>query len=92
MVAPLLAPLVDDDDAFLRRHGMLLRKPERRQFPDELALSLPCQHADELPVGLMVWSTAGRDDVVLDAGLAIESRAARDADAATAARLRMQVA
>jgi aspartyl-tRNA(Asn)/glutamyl-tRNA(Gln) amidotransferase subunit A len=82
MVAPLLAPLVDDDDAFFAVNGMLLRNPSVVNFLDGCALSLPCQHADELPVGLMVWSTAGRDDVVLDAGLAIEAALARDADAA----------
>jgi Asp-tRNA(Asn)/Glu-tRNA(Gln) amidotransferase A subunit family amidase len=32
-----------------------------------------------LPVGLMVWSSAMRDDAVLDAGLAIETAlSARD--------------
>jgi aspartyl-tRNA(Asn)/glutamyl-tRNA(Gln) amidotransferase subunit A len=35
-------------------------------------LSLPCQAPDELPVGLMVWHGALRDDVVLNIGLQIE--------------------
>jgi len=39
----------------------------------------------------MVWSTAGRDDVVLDAGLAIEPRS-RATPTPHGARLRMQVA
>ena len=78
MVAPPLAPLVDDDDAFFAINGLLLRNPSIVNFLDGCALSLPCQHDDELPVGLMVWSTAGRDDSVLDAGLAIEATLADD--------------
>jgi len=34
---------------------------------------VPCHDDGELPVGLMVWSGAGHDDAVLDAGLAIEA-------------------
>jgi aspartyl-tRNA(Asn)/glutamyl-tRNA(Gln) amidotransferase subunit A len=71
MVAPPLAPLVADDDAFFAANGLLLRNPSMVNFLDGCALSLPCHEAGELPVGLMVWSTALRDDEVLDAGLAI---------------------
>lgn len=37
------------------------------------APSIPCRAAGEMPVGLMLWSTALRDDALLDAALAIES-------------------
>ena len=60
IVAPPLAPLVDDDDAFFAVNGLLLRNPSIVNFLDGCALSLPCQHDDELPVGLMVWSAARR--------------------------------
>ena len=40
---------------------------------DGCALSLPCHAADELPVGLMLWSRALQDDTVLDAALAVEA-------------------
>ena len=73
MVAPALAPLVDDDEAFFLTNGLLLRNPSIVNFLDGCALSLPCHGEGELPVGLMVWSTACRDDAVLDAGLAIEA-------------------
>ncbi len=79
MVAPPLAPLVDDDDAFFAVNGLLLRNPSIVNLLDGCALSLPCHVDGELPVGLMVWSTAGRDDAVLDAGLAIEDSLARAA-------------
>jgi len=73
MVAPALAPLVDDDEAFFLTNGLLLRNPSIVNFLDGCALSVPCHGEGELPVGLMVWSTACRDDAVLDAGLAIEA-------------------
>ena len=79
MVAPPIAPLLADDDAFFATNALLLRNPSAVNFLDGCALSLPCHDGGELPVGLMVWSTALRDDAVLGAGLAIE--AALDASA-----------
>jgi amidase/aspartyl-tRNA(Asn)/glutamyl-tRNA(Gln) amidotransferase subunit A len=73
IVAPPLAPLVASDDAFFATNGMLLRNPSAVNFFDGCALSLPCQAPGEMPVGLMVWSSAMRDDAVLDASLAIEA-------------------
>ena len=73
MVAPPIAPLLADDDAFFAANALLLRNPSAVNFLDGCALSLPCQSAVELPVGLMVWSTALRDDDVLNASLAIEA-------------------
>ena len=73
MVAPPIAPLLADDDAFFATNALLLRNPSAVNFLDGCALSLPCHDAGELPVGLMVWSTALRDDDVLNAGLAIEA-------------------
>ncbi len=80
---PIVAPRVDalrlDDSAFFATNGLLLRNPSVVNMLDGCALSLPCQMIDEMPVGLMVWSTALRDDAVLDASLAIESTLAADA-------------
>jgi len=73
IVAPPIAPLVADDAAFFAINALLLRNPSIVNLLDGCALSLPCHAEGELPVGLMVWSSAGRDDAVLDAGLAIES-------------------
>ena len=72
-VAPLLEPLVADDAAFLAANALLLRNPSVVNLLDGCALSLPCHGPDELPVGLMVWSGALQDDVVLDVSLAIEA-------------------
>ncbi len=79
MMAPTLAPLLTDDDAFFATNALLLRNPSAVNLLDGCALSLPCHDAGEMPVGLMVWSTALRDDAVLGAALAIE--AALDAPA-----------
>ena len=73
MVAPALAPLVSDDDAFFSVNARLLRNPAVVSFLDGCALSLPCQAAGELPIGLMVWAGAMHDDSVLDVSLAIEA-------------------
>lgn len=72
VVAPHLAPLVADDDAFFATNALLLRNPSIVNQLDGCALSLPCHAAGEMPVGLMVWQTANHDDDVLSISLAIE--------------------
>lgn len=72
LVAPPLAPLQADDEAFFAANGRVLRNPSAVNFLDGCALSLPCQAAGELPVGLMVWGPAFADDTVLGAALEIE--------------------
>jgi len=67
-----LAPGLARDAAFLRVNALLLRNPSVVNMLDGCALSLPCQTADELPVGLMVWAGALRDDTVLNIALQIE--------------------
>jgi aspartyl-tRNA(Asn)/glutamyl-tRNA(Gln) amidotransferase subunit A len=60
------------DEAFFRANALLLRNTSVVNMLDGCALSLPCHTPDELPVGLMVWHGAGRDDTVLNLGLRIE--------------------
>ena len=72
-VAPPIAPLLADDRAFFATNALLLRNPSVVNLLDGCALSLPCQAPGEMPVGLMVWSSALQDDVVLDVSLAIEA-------------------
>lgn len=73
VVAQPIAPLLADDAAFFATNALLLRNPAVVNLLDGCALSLPCHELGEMPVGLMVWSGALRDDVVLDASLAIEA-------------------
>jgi aspartyl-tRNA(Asn)/glutamyl-tRNA(Gln) amidotransferase subunit A len=76
IVAPPLAPLLSSDEAFFATNALLLRNPSVVNLLDGCALSLPCHAQGEWPVGLMVWSTALRDDAVLDAALQIEAELA----------------
>ena len=71
--APLLDDLITDDAAFFAANARLLRNPSVVNVLDGCALSLPMHAPGELPAGLMVWSSALRDDTVLEAALAIES-------------------
>ncbi len=79
IVAPPIAALVADDSAFFTTNGLLLRNPSAVNMLDGCALSLPCHAAGQMPVGLMVWSSALRDDTVLDVSLAIEAALAAQA-------------
>ncbi len=67
-----VAPGAERDDEFFRINGLLLRNPSVINMLDGCALSLPCHAPDELPVGLMVWHGALRDDTVLNVSLQIE--------------------
>ena len=73
IVAPLLEPLLASDEAFFASNALLLRNTAVVNAIDGCAISLPCQSSGELPVGLMLWSSAMRDDVVLDAALQVEA-------------------
>jgi Asp-tRNA(Asn)/Glu-tRNA(Gln) amidotransferase A subunit family amidase len=77
MIAPALADLIDDDAAFFRVNGLLLRNPAVVNMLDGCAISLPCytpdQVQDQWPVGLMLCHSALHDDGVLDAALQVEA-------------------
>ncbi|KNZ32122.1 MAG: amidase [Methylibium sp. NZG] len=79
IVAPPIAALVADDNAFFTANGLLLRNPSAVNMLDGCAVSLPCHAQGQMPVGLMVWSSALRDDTVLDVSLAIEAALAAQA-------------
>jgi len=75
MVAPTIAsvaPGQERDEAFFRSNSLLLRNTGIVNVFDGCALSIPCHQHDDLPVGLMVWHGALRDDTVLNIGLQIE--------------------
>ncbi|RQO83442.1 amidase [Acidovorax sp. FJL06] len=84
---PIVAPVIADvapatgadkaqdaarDAEFFRVNNLLLRNTSVVNLLDGCALSLPCHTAGELPVGLMVWHGALRDDTVLNVGRQIE--------------------
>ena len=73
MVAPLIEPLLKDDEAFFKVNRLLLRNPSAINYMDGCAWSLPCHEAGELPVGLMVSGLAGQDARLAQVALALEN-------------------
>jgi Asp-tRNA(Asn)/Glu-tRNA(Gln) amidotransferase A subunit family amidase len=77
---PMVAPPIDEvqtgperDAAFFGVNTLLLRNTSVVNMLDGCAVSLPCQAPDELPVGLMAWHGALRDDTILSLALQIEN-------------------
>lgn len=73
ITAPPLQALLDSDDAFFAANALLLRNTAVVNFLDGCALSLPCQSAGSLPVGLMAWGAASSDDALLSLSLTLEA-------------------
>ncbi|MBT9506501.1 amidase [Rhodoferax sp.] len=77
---PIVAPPIADiapgsqrDEAFFRVNTLLLRNTSVINMLDGCAISIPCHELGELPVGLMIWAGAMRDDPVLNIAQKIES-------------------
>lgn len=73
VVAPPIAHVLHDDDAYFRLNALLLRNTTVVNLLDGCAISLPCHLPGELPVGLMLWHAALHDDAVLNLALAVEA-------------------
>jgi aspartyl-tRNA(Asn)/glutamyl-tRNA(Gln) amidotransferase subunit A len=73
MLAPEIAPLLADDEAFFNVNRLLLRNPSTINFLDGCSWSLPCQRHGDMPVGLMVSAPAGHDAELAEIVLAIEA-------------------
>ena len=73
LVAPPTADLLHDDAAFFRVNGLLLRNTFLVNFLDGCAISLPCQAAGDLPVGLMLAAPGGADDHLFSLAWSVES-------------------
>jgi aspartyl-tRNA(Asn)/glutamyl-tRNA(Gln) amidotransferase subunit A len=73
IVAPPIADLLDDDAAFFKANGLLLRNTFPINFLDGCAFSLPCQAPGALPVGLMLAAPGGHDAALAAVALAVES-------------------
>ena len=61
-----VAPGTERDEEFFRVNALLLRNPSVVNMLDGCAISIPCQAPGELPVGLMLWHGAMRDDTILN--------------------------
>lgn len=61
VIAPPLAALADDDEAYTRLNLLALRNPTVINMIDGCALSVPMQEAGEAPSGLMICGLGGQD-------------------------------
>ena len=68
-----VAPGPERDAEFFRVNGLLLRNTSVVNMLDGCAISIPCHQRGELPMGLMLWHGAMRDDSVLNSALLIEA-------------------
>lgn len=75
-VAPRIDALEQDEHAYFRANGLMLRNPSLINFLDGCALSLPCHTSGSAPVGLMIAAAGGADRRVLALGLAVEAELA----------------
>jgi aspartyl-tRNA(Asn)/glutamyl-tRNA(Gln) amidotransferase subunit A len=70
-VAPVISSL-DNDDAYQRTNLLMLRNPTIVNLVDGCAITVPCQAPGELPCGLMVVGSTGRDLDIVSIAQAIE--------------------
>jgi aspartyl-tRNA(Asn)/glutamyl-tRNA(Gln) amidotransferase subunit A len=73
LVAPPIADTCDTDAAFFAANRLLLRNTFAINYWDGCAISLPCQAAGDLPVGLMLARANGQDSDLLGVAKATES-------------------
>jgi Asp-tRNA(Asn)/Glu-tRNA(Gln) amidotransferase A subunit family amidase len=69
IVAPPMAevaPGPERDAAFFSANAQLLRNTSVVNMLDGCAISIPCHEPEDLPVGLMIWAPALKDDKVLN--------------------------
>ncbi len=72
-IAPPLAPLVNDDDAFRRANARVLRNTSLINFLDGCALTIPMHAKGSAPTGLMLCGLNGQDARIFSIGAAVES-------------------
>ena len=71
-VAPAIAPLDNDEDAYGKANILILRNTTVGNFLDTCALSIPCHAPGTGPVGLMVMAANRHDEWLARIGLSIE--------------------
>ena len=73
IVAPAIADLLHNDEAFFKANSQLLRNTFAINFLDGCAYTLPCHAPGDLPVGLMLSAPAGHDAALSGLALAAEA-------------------
>ena len=77
IVAPRIDALEKSDEAYFAANALMLRNPTFINWMDGCAISLPCHHKEEAPVGLMLAAAGGRDHALLELALGVEKVFAR---------------
>lgn len=72
IIAPEISRLEKDPQAYRSVNRLLLRNPSVANFLDRCALTVPCHHQGEAPVGLMLIGCTLADQHLLEFGTAIE--------------------
>ena len=72
-IAPTLAELEDDDDAYTRMNLLALRNPTVANFLDRCAISIPIAASDHAPVGLMLMGQHDKDRELFSIALTVEA-------------------
>jgi len=73
VIAPPIAELEADDEAYMRINVLMLRNTSVMNFLDGCALSLPIHRPGEPAVGLHLMLPGGRDRALLSVGLGVEA-------------------
>jgi len=73
VIAPKIADLQANDEAYYAANGMILRNPTLINFLDGCAISLPCHAPGAAPVGLSLAAAGGNDRRLLSIALAVET-------------------
>lgn len=72
-IAPTIAELAEDDEAFTRINLLMLRNPSLINMMDGCAISLPMHPAGEAPAGLMLARAGGGDAALFSIAAAAEA-------------------
>lgn len=72
-IAPKIAPLIADDELFLKANARILRNASWVNFMDGCGLTLPCHAPGSAPVGLQLVGKHGADRALLALGAACEA-------------------
>ena len=72
-IAPKIAPLIADDELFLKTNARILRNASWVNFMDGCGLTLPCHAPGNAPVGLQLVGKHGADRALLALGAVCEA-------------------
>ncbi len=72
---PILPPTIrelEDEDTYFKKNALILRNPTLINYLDGCAFSLPYHNSDNLPIGIMLATTHGKDDDLFNIAYSLE--------------------